>query len=305
MLENILTVGNHVLILFILIGIGYLCNKTKILTSISVKDVTNFVLYFVTPCVIINSFSREFDKAMLSGLIITLSAAFLSFGVNILIAHLFVKDKDLKRQKVLQFGSVFSNCGYMSLPLQSALLGDEGVFYGAAYIAVFQIVLWTYGILLMSGNRKSISFKKLIINPGVLPTVIGIIIFVTSFKIPFTIKEPIGYLASLNTPIPMIIVGFHLANANLKINGLSSWTSIIIRLVISPLIMLGGLYLYGAKGVVLVACVIAASAPFAATTTMFSEKFGQDTSLSASLVSLTTLMSIITMPVIVGIAKML
>ena len=305
MLENILTVGNHVLILFILIGIGYLCNKTKILTSISVKDVTNFVLYFVTPCVIINSFSREFDKAMLSGLIITLSAAFLSFGVNILIAHLFVKDKDLKRQKVLQFGSVFSNCGYMSLPLQSALLGDEGVFYGAAYIAVFQIVLWTYGILLMSGDKKSISFKKLIINPGVLPTVIGIIIFVTSFKIPFTIKEPIGYLASLNTPIPMIIVGFHLANANLKINGLSSWTSIIIRLVISPLIMLGGLYLYGARGVVLVACVIAASAPFAATTTMFSEKFGHDTSLSASLVSLTTLMSIITMPVIVGIAKML
>ncbi len=305
MLENILTVGNHVLILFILIGIGFLCNKTKILTSISVKDVTNFVLYFVTPCVIINSFSRQFDMAMLSGLILTICSAFLSFGVNILIAHLFVKDKDVKRQKVLQFGSVFSNCGYMSLPLQSALLGDEGVFYGAAYIAVFQIVLWTYGILLMSGDKKNISFKKLIINPGVLPTVIGIIIFVTSFKIPFTIKEPIGYLASLNTPIPMIIVGYHLANANLKINGLSSWISIIIRLVISPLIMLGGLYLYGAKGVVLVACVIAASAPFAATTTMFSEKFGQDTSLSASLVSLTTLMSIITMPVIVGIAKIL
>ena len=96
-IENILTVGNQVLVLFILVFIGFLCNKTKILTKISVKDLTNFVLYFVTPCVIINSFSREFNKSMLSGLIVTLCAAFLSFGINILIAHIFVRDKDSKK----------------------------------------------------------------------------------------------------------------------------------------------------------------------------------------------------------------
>lgn len=305
MLENILTVGNYVLILFILIGVGFVSAKTRLLTNKSIKEITDFVLYIVTPCVIINSYCREFDRAMLSGFIITMIAAVISFAINILLAHLLIRDKDTAREKTLRFGSVFSNCGYMSLPLQSALLGEEGVFYGATYIAVFQVVLWTYGVILMSGSIKNVSLKKIIVNPGVIGTAIGIIVFIFSVPIPFTVLEPIKYLAALNTPIPMVIVGFHLAGASLKVTGFSAWGAIIFRLILSPLLMLLGLYAFGITGVVLTACTIAAAAPFAAATTMFSEKFGADTALSATGVSLTTLLSIITMPIIVGIASIL
>ena len=305
MFQNILTVGNYVLILFILIGVGFVSAKTGILTRASVKEMTNFVLYIVTPCVIINSYQREFDSEMLGGFITTIAAAAASFVINIIFAHIIVRDRDKAREKTLRFGAVFSNCGYMSLPLQSAMLGEEGVFYGATYIAVFQIVLWTYGVILMSGSAKNISLRKILINPGVIGTVLGIMVFVFSIPIPFTISEPIKYLAALNTPLPMLIVGFHLAGASLAIKGVSAWVSIIFRLVTAPLLMLAGVYSFGIRGVVLTALVIAASAPFAAATTMFSEKFGADTEISATAVSLTTLMSIITMPVIVGIASML
>ncbi len=305
MLENILTVGNFVLILFILVGVGFVCNKTKILTKASIKDLTNLVLYIVTPCVIINSYQREFDKNMLKGLVITVIGAAISFAVSIILAHLLVHDTDKRREKVLRFGAVFSNCGYMSLPLQSAMLGDIGVFYGATFVAVFQVVLWTYGVLLMSGDFKSISLKKIFINPGVIATVIGVVIFVFSINIPNTISEPVKFLASLNTPVPMIIVGFHLAGANLKIKGGPAIISIVLRLIVAPLIVIGGMYLCGITGTVLIASVIAVSAPFAAATTMFAEKFDADTALSATTVSVTTILSIITMPVIVGIAAML
>ncbi len=305
MISNVLTVGNYVLILFILIGVGFVSNKTKILTRQGVKELTDFVLYLVTPCVIINSYQREFDPEMLTGLGITVLATVLSFAVNILLAHLLVRDRDAQREKTLRFGAVFSNCGYMSLPLQNALLGDAGVFYGATYIAIFQVMLWTYGVILMSGSVKNISLRKIIVNPGVISTVLGMLMFVFSIQIPFTVVEPIRFLAALNTPIPMIIVGFHLAGANLKVRGLSAWISIGLRLAVSPLLMLLGLYLCGIRGVILTACVIAASAPVAAATTMFSEKFGADTGLSATTVSLTTLMSIVTMPIIVGIATIL
>lgn len=305
MLGNILTVGNNVLVLFILVAIGYICNKTKILKSAWVKDMTNFVLYIVTPCVIINSYQREFDKQMLIGLAITLAASFLSFALNILIAHLLVKDKDKRREKTLRFGAVFSNCGYMSLPLQQAMLGEIGVFYGATYVAVFQIMLWTYGVLVMSGDRKSISLKNIIINPGVLSTSVGIVLFVCSLTIPFSVIEPIKHLASLNTPIPMVIVGYHLAETTIKIKGLSAYVTMVLRLIVSPIFMILGLWLCGISGDILVACTIATSSPVAAVTTMFSEKFGGDTSLSATMVSITTLLSIITMPLIVGFAAML
>lgn len=305
MLGNILTVGSNVLVLFILIAIGYICNRTKMLKSASIKDMTNFVLYIVTPCVIINSYQRTFDSQMLIGLVITLTASFLSFAVNILVSHLLIKDPDKRSEKTLRFGTVFSNCGYMSLPLQQAMLGETGVFYGATYIAVFQIMLWTYGVVVMSGNIKNISPKKIIINPGVISTFVGIVLFICSLSLPFPIIEPMKHLASLNTPIPMVIVGYHLAEASFKIKGLSAYVSIVLRLIVFPAFMILGLWLCGITGDILVACTIAASSPVAAATTMFSEKFGGDTSLSATMVSITTILSIITMPLVVGLSAML
>jgi len=109
MLGNVLMVGNNVLVLFVLIMVGYICNKIKILSETAVKDMTNFVLYIVTPCVIINSYQREFDKQMLIGLVITLVASVVSFAINILLAHLLLKDNDKRREKTLRFGTVFSN----------------------------------------------------------------------------------------------------------------------------------------------------------------------------------------------------
>jgi len=305
MLENVLTVGNNVLVLFVLIIVGYICKKAKILSEKTVNDMTNFVLYIVTPCVIINSYQREFDKQMLIGLAITLAASFLSFAVNILLAHLLVKDHDKRREKTLRFGAVFSNCGFMSLPLQEAMLGEIGVFYGATYIAVFQIILWTYGVIVMSGDIKSFSLRKIILNPGMIGTLVGIVLFICSISLPFTVIEPIKHLAALNTPIPMVIVGYHLAGSCFKIKGLSAYMSIVLRLIISPVLMILGLWLFKITGDIMVACTIAVSSPIAATTTMFSGKFGGDTPLSATVVSITTLLSIITMPLVVGFSAML
>ncbi len=305
MLDNILIVGTQVVILFVLIAVGFICNKTKLFNDKAIKSITDFVLYIVAPCVIINSYEREFDPSMLNGLLITIAASVISYALNIIIVHLIIHDKDKRRENVLRFGAVFSNCGYMSLPLQNALLGADGVFYGATYIAIFNIVLWTYGVCLMDGGTKNISFKKIVFNPGIIGTVLGFAIFLLSFKLPSVISEPIAYLAALNTPLPMIIIGYHLANAGFKIKGVSAYLSIFFRLIVSPLLMLGGLYLCGIRGTILVACVIAAAAPYAAATTMFSQRFGADTPLSAACVSVTTVLSVITMPVIVAFASIL
>lgn len=305
MLNNIFTVGNQVIILFVLIAVGFVCSKVRLFDDKAVKGFTDFVLYVVTPCVIINSYQRQFEPSMLRGLLITLLAAALSFAADILIATLTIHDKDDKREKVLRFGVVFSNCGYMSLPLQNALLGTDGVFYGATYIAVFNIVLWTYGVIVMSGERKNISVKKIFINPGIIGTVCGLALFLLSVKLPGFIAQPVSYLAALNTPVPMIVIGYRLAKTKIRLSGAIVYIAMALRLIIAPLIMLFGLYAFGVRGNILVSLTIASSAPCAANTTMFAEKFGADTALSAALVSVTTIISVITMPVIVGIAAMI
>ena len=104
----------------------------------------------------------------------------------------------------------------MAIPLQKALLGEDGVFYGAAYVAVFNLVLWSYGVMAMSGDRKALSARRLLLNPGVIGLAAGLLLFFTGIRLPAFLEAPVGHLAALNTPLPMLIVGFYLADADLK-----------------------------------------------------------------------------------------
>lgn len=301
------TVFTQVVILFILIFLGFILNKTKILNDSAVKGMTDLVLYLVTPAAIINSFIREYSTELLKNLGIGLIATFIAHIVFILLSLLLIRSKNLSRQKVLQFGIIFSNCGYMSLPLLQSLLGDDGVFFGATYIAVFQIFIWSYGVFLMGEGFKSITAKKVILNPGLIGFLIAFVIFVANINVPSVIREPIYYMASLNTPLPMLIIGFHLANSNI-ISGLKDIKllfSVILKLFVLPIILILGFYLCGLKGTMPLAISICASAPTAAITTMFSDKFGKDTSLSVTMVSLTTLLSVVTMPLVITLAEKL
>ncbi len=302
MFVNVLT---QVVILFILMLLGVILAKAKILTQNGVKSMTDMVLYLVTPCVIIKSFAREFQPELLKKLLLSFLMAILSHLIFIALCKLFLHSKEPTSERVLKFGAIFSNCGYMSIPLQQALLGEDGVFYGASYIAIFNIFVWTYGLWLMSGDKKSVSPKKLIINPGIIGVAVGMIIFLLSVPLPQILFEPVSYLASLNTPLPMIIIGFHLAHSN-PLSGLKNIRcvfAIALKLILFPLLMLGAAYLCGIKDSLLVSLVISCSAPTAAVTTMFSAKYGGDTSLSVNMVSLSTVFSLFTMPLIITLAQ--
>lgn len=307
MLENFLMVGQQVLILFILIVVGVICGKVQFLTRNTAKHLTNIVLYFVTPCVVIDAFQRDFEPELLTNLGITALCAVLIHAVSIVIAYLVFRDKDISRRCVLRFGTVFSNCGFMSIPLQAELLGADGVFYGAAFVAVFNLILWSYGLLTMSGDKKTLSPKHLLLNPGVIGVAAGMVLFLFSVHLPEVLSMPVSYMAALNTPLPMIIIGFYLSRTNLReaLRDKKAYAAIALRLVAIPLLALFFMYLFQIRGVVLVACVIAAAAPIAAATTMFAAKFDRDTSLSVNLVSLSTLFSLATMPLIVGLAQLL
>ncbi|MGI5897227.1 MAG: AEC family transporter [Oscillospiraceae bacterium] len=307
MVESFFEVASQVFILFLLVAVGVACGKIKMLNHNAVKGIADFVLAFVIPCVIIQSFQREFDASMLAGLGIATLAALAVHGLGILLAHLIFHDKNEARRRVLRFSVVFSNAAYMSLPLQQALLGEDGVFYGAAYVAIFNLLLWSYGLVTMSGDKEALAPKKLIFNPGVVSIVIGLALFLGSVTLPEIIRIPIGHLASLNTPLPMIIVGFYLADAHIlkALKDVRAHLCMLLRLIVIPLATLGGLWLCGVRGTLMVSVVVAASAPVAAASTMFSTKFDQDTELSVNLVSISTLFSIITMPLIVSLAQML
>lgn len=317
MIESFFIVAKQVAILFLLISIGYSCNKFKVFSEEAVRGMTNLMLYVVTPCIIVDSFQRPFDVEKLGLLGVALFVAILYHALNILFAHTCVYEKQESRQRVSRFGLVFSNAGYMAFPLQEAILGKDGLFFGAVIVAVFNILLWTYGVWEMSGKLYNggkrvsrtrqllLALKAGVINPGTIGVILGLIFFFNSFILPDVISKPVSLLAALNTPVPMIIIGFYLANAKIgKIfTDLRAYNMMFLRLIVVPILLFSIVWLMGIRNhEMVVALVIAASAPAAAVTTMFSAKFNQDTLHSVSLVSYSTLLSMITMPIVVGFA---
>lgn len=306
MIENFLTVAAQVLSLFIMIAIGFILGKTKLLREEATPYISNLILYVATPAAILQAFLNEeqtTEKTINLALVAVFAVA--THLIGILIAKLFIKNKNVDTATTLRFGVVFSNCGYMSFPLQRALLGDIGVFYGAMYVAVFQVFMWTYGIALMD-KKKTLSLKKVVFNPAVIAVAVSFILYLLSIRLPSPVSSAVSALSSLNTPLPMIIIGYYLSTANIlsALTDKKIYAATVLRLLVIPSIILTLLLLLGVRGVPLIATTIAASAPIAAIGTIFSIKFGRDTMCSVNGVTLTTLLSIITMPLFVALAQL-
>ena len=307
MFNGFLLTAQQVGVLFTLMAVGYVSRRKGLFSDAFVKGAVNLLLLIVTPCLIIHVFQRPFTKELLANLGMALAAAFFAHGVGLLFAETCFRRVDEMRKGILKFGTVFSNGGFMAIPLEYALLGAEGAFYGAVYVVVFNLLCWTYGLKVMCGHLKDLDKRILFVNPGTIGITVGLPLFLTSTTLPQVIGEPIRYLSELNTPLAMIIIGYYLADARFSayFRCAPALVASGLRLLVIPSIVLAVLMMirgFGLDPVMAVALTASASAPVAAMDSMFAAKYGKDVDLSVGLVSVTTLISIITMPFIVGVA---
>jgi len=318
--DSFIAVAEKVGLLFILIAVGFVFQKVRLLTEEANKCMSNIVMYIVTPCVIINAFSATlYSKNELLGLLknmglVALIAAVMHV-VMILAVKLIFRFKNENKKRIMRFAAVFSNAGFVALPLAQALIDTptchEGALYAAVFLAVFNIVLWTWGLVDMSGEKGTMNWKKIALNPGIIGVVVGLFFFTTPLYIrhgitlPSIVSDALGAISALNLPLPMLMVGYYLGKADLLAAFRDGWSYLCmaLRLLAFPLATLAALYVFGVRDNVLIVSVIGASAPVGATTTIFSAKFELDTELSVRLVSLSTILSLVTMPIIIGLTQ--
>ncbi len=303
---NILEVAKQVLQLFLLMGAGILCGKAKWIHEVGAKQMTNVLIKLITFCVIVESFlTVEFSTEKVQQMGITVGACLLCTLIGGILSTLAFRKSDASFQSVLKFGTVFSNCGFMSLPLVSALLGAEGVFIVSIYVGIFQCLCWTYGVGIYHYFDRSKAVKQIFMNPGIISVLVGLPLFFLRFECPSVILEPMHMLSNMNTPMAMLVTGFYLGKMTLKIQKGDGYIllGVILRLLVIPFSVLGILYLLNVQGFLLVACMIPICAPTASNTSLFAVLFGQDEVYASRMVSLCTLFSIVTMPLVVAVAQ--
>lgn len=307
-MQNLLTVATQVGVLFALMGAGALCRRFRLIDEKSVKGMVNLLILVVTPCLIVDVFQRPFDISMMHGFAWALVLAFVAHAVLVSVAHL-ISCGDASSRPVLRLAVVFSNAGFMGIPLEQAILGSPGVFYGVVYVVMFNIFIWSWGLWQMRGRVGWSEVKPMIVNPGTVGIAIGLPLFLLSAALPAIVRTPVGLVAGLNTPLAMIVIGFYLAGADFRrvVKTPGAYVASAIRLVAFPLAMVAILVPLRDRfpREMMLALVIAASAPVAAMVSMFAAKFGRDVDLSVGLVSGTTLLSIVTMPPVIALAMSL
>lgn len=304
-MESMLTVISKVGVMLLLILVGYVVSKRGMLTDRGTSEVNTLLLQIVTPCLIVNSFLTSEDSLSAGELLLSVGTSALAIGLSILLSRCFFRKEPEGRKKVLQFAAAFSNSGFMGLPLVEGIVGSKGVMYGSFFIVVFNIFCWTYGFRMMSGGQK-MSLKVLLLNPGIIGLVFGLPIYFLDLHLPAVLSEPVGFLAALNTPLAMLVVGSYIAKVELHsfISDLAVYKSAALRLLVAPGIFLGLLLLIRPEPNLFVTSVIQAACPAAANTVLFSVQYKRDSALASKTVAVSTVLSIITIPLLTILAQM-
>lgn len=304
-LDNLFTTAQQVLILYILVAVGFIADKTGLYTEKASKLNTNLLFYIVTPMVIVNSFLsienspdniKNFGLAALFGVLLHL------IGMVVIIPF-FNKSA---QKGIYKYASMYGNCGYMALPLANAVLGEKGVFYCSAVIMAYNIFSFTHGIYIIGAQKGKFNFKKLFINPGTIGVAIGLPLYLSGIALPEVIATPISSLAVLNTPLAMLIFGTYIAHTDLKtmFTDKNIYLVGILKLIALPLIMIGIFSLINIPKELAMAMAVSASAPSANNTVIYAGKYDLDTGTASKTVALVSFISVITMPVMIALASL-
>ncbi|MEE1187138.1 MAG: AEC family transporter [Acutalibacteraceae bacterium] len=321
--------ARSILLLAVLVIIGMLLKRTKIIDSTSTKNLGNLVIYLTQPAMILYSFiSVDFTLGIVYNAAIVFVMAVLFHFFYYFIAKLMFKSAPEKKRSVLRFSMVFTNAGFLGIPLISSLLGDEAAVYATFYVVCFNIFCWSIGCFIYTNDKKYISIKQMLINPATVPTYIGILFAILAsvitlpdalkpavegFILPFIRDDLLYMLKATVLPVSMIMVGIRLADCKIKelFNDKYMWPNMIVRLLVIPmcvLLVMKGislLHIFSDDTIKIVSSVlvISASTPTAAMTTIFAEKFDSDPVYASKYVSASTLLSLFTMIIMSTLLK--
>ena len=307
-----MNIFTQVIVLFSIVGVGFLCKKLKVISNQMNLDVGNLLVYVSMPAMIITSLSSfEYSPKMMSNSGKILIISFSMYCLFIILSYILprivaVKDKVFD---LFQFVIVFGNTGFLGFPVAYSIFGKEGLFYMAVCDICYSIFVWTFGVMVLSRHKSGgktsmkqsmLTMVKQCSNPNIIAIIIGFIVFAASVKLPAIIAMPLSLLSSLTTPLAMIFIGSMLSDIPFM-EIICDWKVIFIcsqRLLLLPVIVFSLLTLLGRQGFILSVPVLYAAMPAASSTPIMAQKYGNDGHLASKLVFVSTMLSMLTIPLV-------
>lgn len=305
--------SGQTIIMFLMILIGYVIFKTHLADHEGNKTVSNILLLVVTPAMLMDTlFSMKYSVRILQGLMVAIALGFVSHFAVIAITGLFLRKKDNDPEIGMErYLAVYSNCGFMGIPLVSSVYGAEAVLYMTGYMIAFNVLTWTHGLIEITGKTSFEKVWKGLLSPTVVCTVIGIVVFVFQIPIEAHVLRAISYIGMMNTPMGMIVAGIVLAETGL--GGIWKKPRIFLvtalKLFVAPavtfLLLILARKVIGISDELFYAILIPAACPAATTGTMMALRYDKDFEFSSQVFVVSTLLSMLTIPLLISAARVI
>ena len=295
--------------LFVIMFMGYTVVKAGLMKSSESKSISVVMVYLVIPCVIIDAFQVDYTADVKKGLLLTCAAAVL---VHVLFLILTTILKQVLHLDVIERATlIYSNAGILVIPLVQELLGQEYVIYSSAYIAVQLILIWTHCKNMLCEEEK-LEWKKVLLNVNIISIIAGVVLFIFRIQLPSGAQDVLNMMNNMIGPLGMLLAGMVIAEVPLKtvFTRKRIYLSAALRLFIYPVFVLGLMKVIQTfasiqdSKQILLTVYLASITPACATVTSMAQLYDKDAAYSSSLYVLTTLLSIATMPVMVGLFEM-
>lgn len=303
------TVTNSVISFFLVMLVGIYGSKRKIITDEINAGLSEILVRICLPLLILSSFLVSYDEQVKINVYKSFLYSSSIFLLAIILSHIFVLPVKGEKKEILHFANIFTNTGFMGIPLLQMIYGTEGVIYGASYNVIFNLLLWTYGLSIFKGSDKQKQesvLKKVIsslMNSSILALSIGLIILTFSLKVPEVIASTTKLVGGVTGPLSMLIVGVYVSKINFR-EYLKDWTvlyGILTKLIIIPVVAILISKLLWDINLILKSILIQAAMPTAALGSIFAQKYDKLPDYTTVLIMLITICSVVTIPIVIAI----
>lgn len=283
--------------LFLLL-LGILCYRKKLIDLNGSKALSNLLLLIISPVLAVTCLQTEYNTELVTGLLISFGISILIHGGMAILFTFLIRKYGNEHYAVERFSSMYSNCGFMGIPLVLSILGNEGLLYLTAYTIVFNVFAWSHGVSIMTGKTSLQHLRKVLVAPVILASVLGMILFFLRIRLPDLVLDTCSYITGMNTPIAMLIAGISVAQTNLPsmLKRKKLYLISVFKLLLMPSLVLLLLLVLPVPPKVACTMMVAASCPSGAMGTAFALRFQKDDKYAAELYSFTTICSLITVP---------
>ena len=289
----------------VILALGFLLGKLKLISPKTNKDLVNLLLTVFMPASLFAAFPTAYNDETSDLFKSGLLAGVLVMAALIIVSKIIFNKKlyDDKLRYESQFALIFNNATFLGYPIIASTFGEQGVIPYCGFIIAFNIALFSYGVYLFKHKVDGKLILNVITNPNIIAVVLGVIVFITGFQLPSFATNAVKFTGNATTALSVICVGYMLSNAKF-LRLIKKWKLILTaaaQLILGPLIAYWLLTLLNFPTEVVAVCTLIQALPTATSLSLFASKYGGDQTEASELVTVSTLLSIVLMPIMVSL----